>query len=315
MTRLSNVQLSPDGRLVAAIGLDATHQTMQPAVRILVWELATGALLQNWLEPRELNRLLFSNDGQRLAAFVCHSTLRMVNQQRDVATVFDTATGERRGLVRHDDDIDTVHFLPDTEHLLLTTLGWSGRNRKELYRWRIASETLARLGSELMPDHLTAMVSPDGKQLAVGSHTVPFIRLIDTATGVVTRTLQSEASNITSLTFTADGQRLVACGTTGVVLAWDLDDDDDSFRLRANPLPPGFLVRAFSADQSRFAAANSFLPRRFYAKWREVSGGYAASSSGHVWWYSWTARLRSWRPVVVRRQRLVCGIFATRWRT
>jgi WD40 repeat protein len=160
LTSLAYMQLSPDGRLVATIGLDASHKMGQPACRILVWNFVSGELLHSLVENRELNRIRFSQDGQRLAAFVCHSTIENKDIVRDVVAVFDTTTGERLGLVQHDDDIDQLDFLPDNQHLLCTTLGWSGRNRKEIYRWKIGEGPLVRLGAEHMPDHLHIAISP-----------------------------------------------------------------------------------------------------------------------------------------------------------
>ena len=118
------------------------------------------------------------------------------------------------------------------------TLGWSGRNRKELYRWSMSDEPPRRLGLEYMPDYLQGAVSPDGSLLAISGHTVSTVRLIDTSLGLVVSTLHNEASTIDSLTFSPDGKQLLACDTAGVVLAWDLDRDQDLFKLRANPLGP-----------------------------------------------------------------------------
>jgi tetratricopeptide (TPR) repeat protein/serine/threonine protein kinase/WD40 repeat protein len=257
LTSLAYMQLSPDGRLVAAIGLDASHKASRPACRIVVWNFASGEVLHSLVENRELNRIRFSQDGERLAAFVCHSTVEREDKVRDVAAVFDTTTGERLGLVQHDDDVDQLAFLPDNQHLLCTTLGWSGRNRKEIFRWKIGEGSLVRLGAEYMPDHLAMAVSPDGKLAGIASHTIPNVRLIDTKTGIVVHNLHSEATNITSITFSPDGKQLLACGTMGVVLAWDLADHDDLFGIRAKPLPNYASRSAISADQSVLAYAKN----------------------------------------------------------
>ena len=53
---------------------------------------------------------------------------------------------------------------------------------------------------------------------------------------MVVSTLHNEATTIDSLTFSRDGKQLIACGTSGVVLAWNLDHHEDLFKLRAKPL-------------------------------------------------------------------------------
>ncbi len=252
LTHVSFLKISPDGRFVAAIGLDPLHKPEKPAVRILAWNYETRELVQNLVESRELNRLQFNADGSRLAAFLSHSTARQKNIVRDVAVVFDLASGKNLGVARHDDDMDTIYFLPDGKDLLFSTLGWSGRNRKELYRWSIGGE-LRRLGNEYMPDYVQGEVSPDGSLFAVSGHTVSTVRLIDTTTGAVVNTLHNEGTTISSLTFSADGKQLLACGTSGVVLAWDLSQDEDLFRLRADPID-GILC-TLSADMSSLAYA------------------------------------------------------------
>ncbi len=236
LLHVSNLAISPDGRLVAAVGLDAEHQPDAPATRLLVWHAATGDLAHNWVESREFTRLVFSDDGSRLFAFLCHGTHKNTSQLRDVMAAFDTESGMAVGVVRHDDDIDGAYCLPGGQAVLLSTLGWSGRNRMELYRWDVGDNPIRRLGTEFMPNWVKGAVSPDGALLAVGSHTVPMVRLIDTSRGVVLSTLHNEATAVNSLAFAADGSRLVAGGPSGGVVAWDLAQDEDVFHLRAEPV-------------------------------------------------------------------------------
>lgn len=55
LSHVSNLAISPDGRLVAAIGIDPSHRRDAPATRILVWHVANGELAHNWVESRELS--------------------------------------------------------------------------------------------------------------------------------------------------------------------------------------------------------------------------------------------------------------------
>jgi serine/threonine protein kinase/tetratricopeptide (TPR) repeat protein/WD40 repeat protein len=238
LSHLSFLTISSDGRFVAALGNDSTHTRANPLCRLLTWNAATGELQLNQTLSGEFNRVRFTDDAAQLVAHLCHGSRRAENDLREVITVLDRASGKRLATCRHDDEADSVFLLPGGKGLLFGTLGWSGRNRKELYRWSMRDESPQRLGLEYMPDYMQGAVSPDGSLLAISGHTVSTVRLIDTNLGLVVSTLHNEASTIDSLTFSPDGRRLLACDTAGVVLAWDLNHDQDLFKLRANPLGP-----------------------------------------------------------------------------
>jgi WD40 repeat protein/tetratricopeptide (TPR) repeat protein len=140
----------------------------------------------------------------------------------------------------------------------LSTLGYSGASRKELLAWSLNEEVPRRLSNEYMPDYVKGDISPDGRLFAVSGHTVSAIRLIDTTSGQVVRTLHNEATTIDTLTFSDDGERLVACSTSGEVLSWELGQQDDLFKLRSNPLRNvRYLTHAVSDDLSLVAVANT----------------------------------------------------------
>lgn len=253
---VSFLNISEDGRYLAALGNDVSHEKNHPACRLLVWNLDTKEILVNRVMPRELNRAEFSSDGKRLAAYLCHGTNRMSDEYREVVVVIDTATGAELGVAQHNDEFDSVFWLPGQERLLLCSLGFSGPNRKELLSWKIGDARPTRLSQESMPDYVKGAVSPDGRWLAVTGHTVPHIRLIDTRHGSVVNTLHNEATTIDSLTFSKDGRRLIACSTTGEVLSWDLGQDTDLFALNSKPLAQlAFDGYALSDDQSLLAVA------------------------------------------------------------
>jgi hypothetical protein len=202
---LSFLDISRDGRLVAAIGNDDSDKPERRVCRLMVWDVDSGKLLLDRAENRELNRLEFSRDGKRLAAYVCHSSKRWSDVPHEVAVVFDLPSGEVCGVAAHNDEIDGLFWLPDGERILLTTLGYSGSNRKDLLIWNIAESTPRRLSSASMPDYVKGDVSPDGRLFAVSGHTVSMIRLFDTETGHLVNTLHNEGATIDTLTFSDDG--------------------------------------------------------------------------------------------------------------
>jgi WD40 repeat protein len=256
LSHVSFLNISRDGRFVAALGNDVSHQQDQPAARLLIWNVDTQELVLNQVQSRELNRVEFSPDGTMVVAYLCHGTKRYSDELRDVAVVMDVATGEERGIVRHNDDLDDVFWLPDQERLLLSTLGYSGSNRLELLSWTIGADQPQRLSQETMPNYIKGAISPDGRLFAVTGHSRSSIRLIDTSGGHVVHTLHNEATTIHSLTFSEDGQSIIACSTTGEVLKWGLSQNADLFALRAKPLrrlaASGYTL---SPDQSLLAVA------------------------------------------------------------
>jgi len=251
-TNVAYLTISRDGRRIAGYA-------QYNLARVVVWDIDHSEPIADLKLSGHFNRLRISDDGTRIAAYVCHSQLRQSSTLRPVVEVMEL-TREGDGIVarsvavvQHDDDIDSVFFLPDNQRLLLGSLGWSGRYRKELYRWTIGEPKLQQLGTEYMPDYMRGDVSPDGTLFAVSGPSVSTVRLIDTSTGVVVNTLQNEASTIESFSFVNGGKRLVACGTAGAVHEWNLDSGEDLFGLKARPVTGGVSRYAISPDQSMLA--------------------------------------------------------------
>lgn len=188
-----------------------------------------------------------------MAAHLCKGSQLYSNEYRDVVVVLDVSTGKELGVAQHNDEIDAVFWLPDGERLLLGTLSFSGSNRKELLSWTIGQPRPTRLIHELIPDYVKGAVSPDGRLIAITGHTASNIRIFDTTLGDLVNTLHHEATTIDTVTFSKDGQRIVACSTSGTILAWDLSQND-LFALRSQPLPRladgGFAI---NPDQSLIA--------------------------------------------------------------
>ncbi len=256
-SHISYLDISEDGRFVGVLGNDVTHTHDEPACRLRVWNFETQELILDHLENRRLNRFAFNQDGSRLAAFCCHGPLSYSNDFRDVVVALEVASGKVLGVARHNDDIDTANWLPDNQRLILTTLGFSGHLQKELLSWDMASEQPRLLSTELMPKYAVVVTSPDGRMLAVSSPNTSSIRLIDSSTGSLVRTLHNEASNIESMNFSEDSTKLIAFCASGDVVEWSVASDDDRFALRSQPLPSApseeFVRWAFSPEQDRLA--------------------------------------------------------------
>ena len=237
-SHISFLDISGDGRFVGALGNDVTHVHGQPACRLRVWNVETQELVLDHLENRRLNRFVFNRDGSRIAAYYCHGPLSYSNELRDVVVALDVAEGKVLGVARHNDDIDAANWLPDGQRLILTALSFSGNQQKEMLSWELDAEQPRKLSGELMPNFVITAMSPDGGMIAVSSHSTSSIRLIDTTTGFLIRTLHNEASNIESMDFSPDATQLTAFCASGDVVQWTIVLDDDRFALRSQPLPP-----------------------------------------------------------------------------
>ncbi len=253
---ISFLNISPDGQRIVVLGIDASHQKDQPASRLIVWDVDSREIVLDQVQPRELNRVEFSPDGSLLAAHICHGTKRRTNEFRDVAVVLDVATGNERAVAQWNDDITVVLWNPDQKRLLLQTLGYSGSNRLEMLTWNIGDEKPQRFCQETMPNFVKGAVGPDGRLVAITGHTMSSIRLIDTDHGNVVATLQKEGATFDSVTFTEDGSRVLAFGTSGEVLSWSLDQHQDLFALHSDPLPQlDYQGNVLNEDHSLLAVA------------------------------------------------------------
>ncbi len=236
---ISALTISSDGSLVAVIGYDPSHSQENPASRICVWHVDSKQLILNQVYQREINRFSFSPDGKKIAAHLCHGTKRYADELRDVGGIIDVESGKEMAVVQHDDDIDSLFWVPGSDRVLLCSLGFSGTNRKQLLSWQ-TTDSLARpvlLTKETMPDYVNGVVSPDGSTLAITSHVANNIRLFDTNRGDLLNTLQTDGKAIVSLAFSAEGRQIFATTVTGEVLQWDLGRSSDLFALRTQPLP------------------------------------------------------------------------------
>lgn len=248
------LSISPDGKRVAAVGLDVTHKPESPACRMIVWDVDSAEVLLNKVLQREINQLAFSPDGTLISAWLTFGSKNTTEEVREVAVVLDIATGNETAVMSWNDDILSTDWLPDQKRILLQTVGYSGSNKSELLSWNLETSKVDRLSQETMPSYVKTAVSPDGRMLAVTGHATSSVRLIDTDDGHVIRTLQNEAAAIDSVSFTADGSQLRACSTSGQVLNWDLGSEVDLFAVQKNPLKKvAIFGSAINRDQTLLA--------------------------------------------------------------
>ncbi len=123
-SHVSCLNISPDGKLIVALGNEVSHKRDAPACRILVWDVGSQKIVMNQVQHRELNRAEFSPDGQLLAVYLCLGTKRQVDESREVVVVIDISTGEELGIARYTDYIKGV-VSPDGRLLAVSSIGSS----------------------------------------------------------------------------------------------------------------------------------------------------------------------------------------------
>jgi WD40 repeat protein len=205
-SKVNAVAFSPDGELVATCSDDGTAR---------LWQVRNGDRLVV-LKPQVgmLTALAFSPDGETLA-----TGMQTVVVFRIVGRTV------RRSLYGHDDHVHNVTFHPLQGYLASggadhNVFFWDVTDGRRLRRWFGHPRKMASV----------LAFSPDGRFLAVGPtsyrnipETDQTVKVWETQTGSLFRSLEGHQADIASLGFSRDGSRLAAGGLDGRVVVWDVE--------------------------------------------------------------------------------------------
>jgi WD40 repeat protein len=192
---VARMSFSPDGKTLAFTGWESAT--------LRLWEPATGATRELPGGVSVIDHILFSSDGQRLAASRAGAQVELIELQ----------SGERRAFDEHLHNtwLD-VQLSPDGQRLAYTGTGG------KIHLVETASGARRSLQGD--GDARTLAFSPDGRQLAAGG-SQGALWLWDLE-GESRRPLRGHTHDVDCLQFSRDGRRLVSASADGTVRLWEV---------------------------------------------------------------------------------------------
>jgi WD40 repeat protein len=202
-----SLAFSPNGKTLASGTVGA----------VKLWSISAGAVIRTLAEESHVMSLAFSPDGRVLAS-----------GSYGGCTLWNIATGTAlRSLVPGSVSVYSLAFSADGGSL--ATCSDDG-----VTVWDTATGSAVRFPTEDVGESVRSVAfAPNGRVLAIGSRgrsswpgptSEAAIRILDTATGVLRRTLYGHTSDIVSLGFSPDGRTLASGSFDGTVCLWDVSD-------------------------------------------------------------------------------------------
>ena len=234
-----DVDISPDDRYVATASSDWS---------VKIWDMADGSWVHTFPTTGEISAVKFSPDGRYIA-------FGGVKEWPDAAVWVYSV--DDWGLIYELAEfwnIPEILFTPDMEKIIA---GGISRNARA---WRMADgEELYMMG---FPGQVAGMtLSSDGAVLAAApcaeSQASSCVRseiwLRETETGKVLKTFEINATNITGLVYSPDGELLVGVTRNGTLLMWR--ESDGALYVTRQVSGSGLGDLAFSQEGTRLAVA------------------------------------------------------------
>lgn len=228
---IESMAFSPDGKFLAVGTVDG---------RVQFWDMATG----------ESGLSLSGHiQGATTIAFGAGGYLLAVGTGSGDVRLWDATSGDGSGFMqKHTGTVESLAFQKDG------FLVASGSAEGGVQLWDIASSAeQAVLTDDSNPIPVGGLAfSPDDTILAVGGGST--IQLWDVASNTMQTTLETEVSDISSVSFSPDGAWLAYGGTNSSVWVWDLESDNHAL---IEGLSGSVSALAFSPDGQVIASVDA----------------------------------------------------------
>jgi WD40 repeat protein len=249
---ISDLKLSPDGRLLVTISQDGTAKlwdaTSDTAVEILT--------LRGHLSTVE--DVAFSPNSPKIATI-----------SAGVVQIWDiTAVGSGE-ILNIADSSDPIGYSPDGKLLYTISRTRSRSNDSTVKIWDAVTGELKGTFDSLVPNVKSFASSPDGRYLAVGGDdNVVKIWDLSTQQEVFSVTehgpgiIGAVHTGVLGLKFSPDGTRLATGGADGYVMVWEVGSWDKLYEWRADPrnqIWTGYEAYANGVTRVMFDPGSRFL--------------------------------------------------------
>jgi WD40 repeat protein len=238
-----DVAFARDGKQFCSCGWDAT---------VRLWDTETGKEIKSHHDHTEIVMCVaFSPDGQYVLSgggmvYNAATDKFRDGKDHDLRLWAADSLQEVRRFKGHTGMIFGVAFSPDG------TKAVSGCNDHTIRLWNVADgkeQALFRARGWVK----SVAFSRDGKYLLSGSGHPPVIQLWDVKTGEELRALEGHSEHVSSIAFSADGERALSSSLDNTMRLWEIKTGK---QLRSFKHPTGLNTATFCADE-RFAATGS----------------------------------------------------------
>ena|GEM_PF-435161 len=256
----SAVAFSPDGKALASGGWDGKFQ---------LWDAETGALKWSKVETGAVvSGVAFSPDGGTLAIALYGSNGgSRVLFLETISGEPDAKTPALKGL---DDIVGAIAFSTDGKRLFGTT----GTHVKV---WNLQTGDYEN-GFNGNSNPVFAL-SRDGSVLALASSNENDVKLYDTHTNLLLRTLAGHTKGVLAVSFSPTGQMLASGSYDGTTRLWDAATGASLQTLKENETDAAYAV-AFSPDGQTVATGSNKTVRLWAARTGALKQTFSVEQQG-----------------------------------
>lgn len=240
------VAFSPDSKKILT-AIPWRSYEMHGSIPVQIWDADTGEELLAMRDAADYSFACFSPDGSKILAIKDWTV-------GETALLFDAADGRKLGAFDYSKSFNLEQgvFSPDSRLMAI----WSGPGAPDEGRLALFDlESGARIAEfhNRSGSINNAAFSPDSRSI-VATSSDQTVRIFETVTGELERTLRGHGESVYNACFSPDGTRILSCSGDGTARIWDLDTWGDKLTFRAHGAP--VRSASFSRDGERVLTAS-----------------------------------------------------------